>query len=102
MPKVRIILIKPDGLIADVLCYDELNTNAFTVTVPVGLTPGKYRLKVQSAADNSISATSRPITIDDEHRERCVRSALHLLGLPPSCRLPYAIIRKIAVLAATD
>ena len=70
------------------------------ITVPTGLTPGKYHLEVQSTYNREVTAQSADFTIDDEHRERCVRIGLLLLGLPPQFRLPYAIVRKIAVEAA--
>lgn len=69
--------------------------------MPTGLTPGKYVLRVVSSADIRVCAHSTEFTIDDEHRERCVRYGLLLLGLPPAWKLPYPIIRQIAVAAAT-
>jgi len=80
------------------------NSGRSVITVPTGLTPGKYHLEVVSsykgACNREVAAESAAFTIDDEHRERCVRIGLLLLGLPPQFRLPYAIIRKIAVEAA--
>ena len=76
------------------------NSGRSVITVPTGLTPGKYHLEVQSTYNREVAAQSADFTIDDEHRERCVRIGLLLLGLPPQFRLPYAIVRKIAVEAA--
>ena len=76
------------------------NSGRSVITVPTGLTPGKYHLEVESSYNREVAAESAAFTIDDEHRERCVRIGLLLLGLPPQFRLPYAIIRKIAVEAA--
>ena len=67
--------------------------------VPVGLTPGQYIVRIDSSVNSSVIADSAEFTIDDEHRERCVRYALLLLGLPSACRLPYALIRKVAPLS---
>ena len=90
-----------DNRLIDILCHSVANTNARTIKVPEGLTPGKYKLSVHSSSDSSVFAESPAFMIDDEHRERCVRYALLLLGLPPKCSLPYAIVRQIAVAAAT-
>merc|ERR1711935_220616 len=79
---------------------DAENSGRSVITVPTGLTPGKYHLEVESSYNREVAAESAAFTIDDEHRERCVRIGLLLLGLPPQFRLPYAIIRKIAVEAA--
>ena len=55
-----------------------------------------------SAYSQRRTSSTVAVLIDDEHRERCVRYALLLLGLPREWQLPYAILRKIAVAAATD
>jgi len=80
------------------------NTGSCTITVPKGLTPGDdYCVHIASKFDDQhlgskdVFADSPPFTIDDEHRERCVRYALGLLGR----RLPYAVLKKICVAAAT-
>ena len=80
----------------------NINSGSREVLVPAGLTPGQYVVRVQSRVDRSVFADSAEFTADDEHRERCVRYALLLLGLPSACKLPYALIRKVAVAAATD
>jgi len=72
------------------------------VLVPDGLTPRQYVVRVESSVNRHVFADSAEFTVDDEHRERCVRYALLLLGLPSACKLPYALIRKVAVAAATD
>ena len=72
------------------------------VLLPDGLTPGQYVVRIESSVNGAVIADSAEFTIDDEHRERCVRYALLLLGLPSACKLPYALIRKVAVAAATD
>ena len=69
--------------------------------MPTGLVPGNYRVHVVSSTTVKACANSEAITIDDEHRERCVRCALGLLGLPHTIALPYQILRKIAVMAAS-
>ena len=76
------------------------NSGRSVITVPTGLMPGKYYLEIKSSSNREVAAQSAEFTIDDEHRERCVRIGLLLLGLPPRFRLPYAIVRKIAVEAA--
>ena len=59
------------------------------------------RLRAPPPTDRSLlAAQSAEFTIDDEHRERCIRFGLLMLGLPPRFRLPCAIVRKIAVEAA--
>jgi len=77
------------------------NTGAHVVTAPTGLPPGTYQIEVESEASMFVSARSGPVEVDDEHRERCVKCALLLLGLPPRFRLPYPILRKISMLVAT-
>ena len=59
-------------------------------------------MRVESSEDSGVFGDSPEITVDDEHRERCVRYGLLLLGLPPAWKLPYTIVRQIAVTAATD
>ena len=78
------------------------NSGSTQIEVPSGLTPGEYCVNVESAINPGVCAKSNTFTCDDEHRERCVRYALLLLGLPPTQKLPYAIVRKIAVEAATE
>ena len=78
------------------------NSGSHEVLVPDGLTPRQYVVRVESSVNRHVFADSAEFTVDDEHRERCVRYALLLLGLPSACRLPYALIRKVAVAAATD
>jgi len=85
------------------LGHNIANTGVHVVTVPAGLSPADdYRIEVRSGANRSASAHSGPFSIDDDHRERCVQVALLLLGLPPRLRLPYAILRKVAMAAATE
>ena len=88
--------------LAKVLVLKASNSNSYEVLVPVGLTPGQYIVRIHSSVNYSVIADSAEFTVDDEHRERCVRYALLLLGLPAACKLPYALIRKVAVAAATD
>ena len=78
------------------------NSGSHEVLVPDGLTPRQYVVRVESSVNRHVFADSAEFTVDDEHRERCVRYALLLLGLPSAYRLPYALIRKVAVAAATD
>ena len=78
------------------------NSGSREVLVPAGLTPGQYVVRIESRVNSSVFADSAKFTVDDEHRERCVRYALLLLALPSACKLPYALIRKVAVAAATD
>ena len=100
VPQVRVDLYK-DNQLVEILDLRVANTNARTINVPVGLSFGSYTLRVVSSSNSRVFASSPAFMIDDEHRERCVRYALLLLGLPPQCRLPYAIVRQIAVAAAT-
>jgi hypothetical protein len=88
--------------LAKVLTLKTSNSGSREVLVPVGMTPGQYIVRIDSSVNSSVIADSAEFTIDDEHRERCVRYALLLLGLPSACKLPYALIRKVAVAAATD
>ena len=85
-----------------VLASRAKNSGSREVLVPGGLTPGQYIVRIDSSVNSSVIADSTEFTVDDEHRERCVRYALLLLGLPTACKLPYALIRKVAVAAATD
>lgn len=101
VPSVRAELYR-GGRYVKMLFDSAVNTGSAAVTIPVGLTPGLYQVRVESKVNIDAFALSKPFTIDDEHRERCVRYALLLLALPPQQRLPYAIVRKIAVVAATD
>ena len=88
--------------IEKVLASRAKNSGSRGVLVPVGLTPGQYIVRIDSSVNSAVIADSAEFTVDDEHRERCVRYALLLLGLPTACKLPYALIRKVAVAAATD
>ena len=88
--------------LAKVLILNTNNSGSRDVLVPVGLTPGQYIVRIDSSVNSSVIADSAEFTVDDEHRERCVRYALLLLGLPSAYKLPYALIRKVAVVAATD
>ena len=88
--------------LAKVLILNTNNSGSRDVLVPVGLTPGQYIVRIDSSVNSSVIADSAEFTVDDEHRERCVRYALLLLGLPSAYKLPYALIRKVAVAAATD
>ena len=85
-----------------VLIIKTSNSGSREVLVPGGLTPGQYIVRIDSSVNTSVIADSAEFTVDDEHRERCVRYALLLLGLPTACKLPFALIRKVAVAAATD
>ena len=85
-----------------VLILKASNSGSREVLVPGGLTPGQYIVRIDSSVNSSVIADSAEFTVDDEHRERCVRYALLLLGLPTAFKLPYALIRKVAVAAATD
>ena len=104
VPTVRITLFKSNNSFINMptcqLKHSAKNSGRSVITVPTGLTPGKYYLEIQSSFNREVAAQSAEFTIDDEHRERCVRIGLLLLGLPPRFRLPYAIVRKIAVEAA--
>ena len=84
------------------LVHEASNSNSHEVLVPDGLTPRQYVVRIESSVNRRVFADSAKFTVDDEHRERCVRYALLLLGLPSAYRLPYALIRKVAVAAATD
>ena len=57
---------------------------------------------VVSKGGSAVTAASDTFLIDDEHRARCVLYATLLLGLPAHLRLPYPILRRIAMQAATD
>lgn len=103
VPQVIIFLTKRiDGVWqrvgAEWLSYGTNNTGSFVSTVPAGLMPGDYKVQVESKAEIEVKASSDVVKIDDEHRERCVRYALCLICTP--VRLPYALVRKIAVAAA--
>lgn len=99
VPRV-LIMIRQSGRFEDhFLSYGMTNTGSTLVTVPAGLTAGKYAVTVRSESNMDVEASST-VTIDDEHRERCRRYALCLIGAP--IRLPYALVRKIAVAAAVD
>jgi hypothetical protein len=84
------------------LKHGAKNSGSHEVLVPDGLTPGQHVVRIESKVNRHVLADSAEFTVDDEHRERCVRYALLLLGLPSACKLPYALIRKVAVAAAMD
>jgi hypothetical protein len=44
--------------VGDLLAHDVKNTGSHVVTVPTGLVPGKYYLKIDSCRDLGISAKS--------------------------------------------
>ena len=100
--KVRLALYKGKDYLTS-LARNVANTWSHSVIVPPGLTPGNdYYIAVKSSANNDCSAKSGAFTIDDDHRERCVRIATLLLGLPLHLRLPYPILRKVVMSAATE
>lgn len=102
VPSVHAQLYKGNAFVTS-LFRNAPNTGSSIVTVPVGLSPGStYAVRVVSSANIDAYGHSNHFAIDDEHRERCVHFALLLIRLPAERSLPYAIIRKIAVLAATD
>jgi len=100
VPQVHISLMLDDRYSQN-LEIDIANTGSCLVTVPRGMVPGSYRVRVESTAADAVHALSGGVQIDDEHRERCLKYGTLLLGLPPRYKLPYAILRKVAVLAAT-
>ena len=107
VPAVRICLYEHNNvigirLIVKTLVHETNNSGSHEVLVPDGLTPRQYVVRIESSVNRRVFADSAKFTVDDEHRERCVRYALLLLGLPSVCKLPYALIRKVAVAAATD
>ena len=69
VPKVNILLYRPEGLSGDRfvegLAFDVKNTGSHVVTVPTGLVPGKYFLQVESGSDSRVSAFSPTFTIDE-------------------------------------
>ena len=101
VPKVHVSLHTAAGSYSGLLQCETDNTGSCRITVPIGLVPGNYRVHVVSSTADEACDNSEAITIDDEHRERCVRYALGLLGLPHAVALPYQILRKIAVMAAS-
>ena len=80
------------------LHHQMANTGSCTITVPSDLPPGGYYVRVVSCASRDVTGRSAQIQIDDEHRTRCVRYALALLGL----RLPHALLKKIVVMAVSE
>ena len=106
VPSVRVDLVAPEANtygrrhIADTLGFLVDNTGSYTAQVPIGMTPGFYRVRVTSTAAADVSAISKPIRLDEARRAHCVTVATLLLGLPPSQRLPYPLIRSIAILSA--
>ena len=101
VPNVHVCLYTAAGSHIQLLHHSLVNTSSHRITVPTGLVPGNYRVHIQSSTTDKACANSEAIIIDDEHRERCVRYALGLLGLPHAVALPYQILRKIAVMAAS-
>ena len=101
VPNVHVCLYTAAGSHIQLLHHSLVNTGSHRITVPTGLVPGNYRVHIQSSTTDKACANSEAIIIDDEHRERCVRYALGLLGLPHAVALPYQILRKIAVMAAS-
>ena len=100
VPTVKVMLDSADDRKG--LRWSIPNTGSCSVTVPTGLVPGEYRVRVESTATDKVCAqSSEAIIVDDEHRERCVWYALGLLGLPHAIALPYQLLRKIAVIAAS-
>ena len=74
-----------------------------SIEVPRALTPAAdYYIRLSAETNDSVSACSEHISVDDEHRERCIRVALLLLGLPHPLKLPYPVLRKVAMAAATE
>jgi hypothetical protein len=102
VPSVDIWLTNVEGRLVEIIAHCEPNNGSVTVTVPTGLTFGRYRAHVRSWANDSVFSSSAAFLIDDEHRERCVKYATLLLGLPQRSKLPYSLKRKIAVETATD
>ena len=71
VPEVDIWLYRPEfGLLGThvesvkLLACKIKNTGSHVVTVPTGLVPGKYFVKVESASDNRVSSFSPTFTID--------------------------------------
>ena len=64
VPQVRVDLYK-DNQLVEILAVRVANTNATTVKVPAGLTPGMYKVRVKSSSDSSVFAESAsPVKID--------------------------------------
>ena len=102
VPNVHIGLLETGGFFPRTIAYEVENTGSHLVTVPVGLVPGEYQLQVESSAARVAVKGQAAVRVDDEHRARCVMYARLLLGLPPRSKLPYPVLRKVAMLAATD
>jgi hypothetical protein len=66
VPRVHIMLQSAFTLIPFtwIIEYDIKNHGSHVVTVPTGLVPGKYYLKIISMSDDRVSATSPTFTID--------------------------------------
>jgi len=73
VPYVHIILYRlkstswtgpTGGAYVEFLEHNIKNTGSHVVTVPTGLVPGKYFLKVESQSDNRVYALSPTFTID--------------------------------------
>ena len=79
--------------------YAITNTGWHDVTVPSGLTPGEYFVKVRSSTNAAANAISDAVIVDDVRRDRCVTIGVLLLGLPQPIKLPYPLLRRIAILS---
>ena len=75
------------------------NTGSLDVTVPLGLTPGEYFFQVESKANTAVKSVSDAVIVDDARRHRCVAIGVLLLGLPQPLKLPYPLLRRIAILS---
>jgi hypothetical protein len=70
VPEVDIWLYRPEfglhvlGTFVKLLACKIKNTGSHVVTVPTGLVPGKYFVRVESASDNRVSSFSPTFTID--------------------------------------
>ena len=69
VPEVNIWLMRPEywlpGHFVELLSHHVKNTGSHVVTVPTGLVPGKYFLKVASESDDRVYAFSPTFTIDE-------------------------------------
>ena len=77
---------------------DVANTGAYDISIPLGLMPGEYLVRINSVADDTIVADVG-LVIDDARRSRCVKVGVLLLGLPAALHLPYILVRRIAILS---
>ena len=70
VPEVHITLYSvfnfwnPSDMFVSSIAYNIKNHSSHVLTVPTGLVPGKYYLKIRSTRDDRISATSPIFTID--------------------------------------